>query len=84
MNPKVSVIVPTYNAEDCLMNAVNSIINQTIGFENIELILVDDNSNDGTKEILRELSETHENVISIFLDENTGSPSKPRNIGMEK
>lgn len=84
MNPKVSVIVPTFNAEDYLMNAVNSVINQTIGFENIELILVDDNSTDGTKEILRELSEEYNNIRVIFLDENSGSPSKPRNVGIKE
>ena len=55
MNPKISVIVPTYNAESYLMNAVNSVINQSFGFENIELILIDDNSNDGTRDILNAL-----------------------------
>ena len=84
MNPKISVIVPTYNAEDYLINAVNSVINQTFGFENIELILVDDNSNDGTKDIIKELSEMYENINVIFLEENSGSPSKPRNIGIKK
>ena len=84
MNPKVSVIVPTFNAEDYLMNAVNSVINQTIGFENIELVLVDDNSTDGTKEILKELSQEYDNIKIIFLDENSGSPSKPRNVGIKE
>ncbi len=83
MNPKISVIVPTYNAEDYLMNAVNSVIAQTFGFENIELILVDDNSTDNTKEILKELSDKYENINAIFLEENSGSPSKPRNIGIK-
>ena len=49
MDYKISVIIPTYNAEKYLMDAVDSVINQTIGFENIELLLIDDNSNDGTK-----------------------------------
>ena len=84
MNPKISVIVPTYNAEDYLMNAVNSVINQTFGFENIELILVDDNSSDSTKEILNELSSNYENIKAIFLDNNSGSPSKPRNVGIKE
>ncbi len=83
MNPKISVIIPTYNAEKYLMNAVNSVMKQDFGFENIELILIDDNSNDGTKDILNDLSQKHENIKAIFLDENSGSPSKPRNIGMD-
>lgn len=80
---KLSIIIPTFNAEDYLLDAVESVKNQTIGFENIELILVDDNSTDNTKAILEELSSDFENVKSIFLEENSGSPSKPRNIGIE-
>ena len=66
MNPKISVIVPTYNAESYLMNAVNSVINQSFGFENIELILIDDNSNDGIRDILNDLSRKYENIKTIF------------------
>lgn len=80
---KLSIIIPTYNAEDYLLDAFKSVKNQTIGFENIELILVDDNSTDKTKNIMIDLSQKYENVKSIFLEENSGSPSKPRNIGIE-
>ena len=57
MTYKLTVIVPTYNAENYILEAVNSIKEQSLGFENIELILVDDNSSDNTKAILNELSE---------------------------
>ena len=46
---KISMIIPVYNAEKYLKRTINSIINQSIGFENIELILVDDNSQDNSK-----------------------------------
>ena len=46
MSYKISVIIPVYNAEKHLDNTIKSIINQSIGFENIELILVDDASKD--------------------------------------
>ena len=49
MTYKLTVIIPTYNAENYILEAVNSIKEQSLGFENIELILVDDNSNDKTK-----------------------------------
>ena len=80
---KLSIIIPTFNAENYLLDAIESVKNQTIGFENIELILVDDNSTDNTKSILEELSSNYRNVKSIFLEENSGSPSRPRNIGIE-
>jgi len=66
------------------MNAVESVIKQDFGFENIELILIDDNSNDGTCDILKYLSDKYCNIKAIFLKENSGSPSKPRNIGINE
>ena len=83
MDYKISVIIPTYNAENYLLEAVESVKNQTFGFENIELILVDDNSNDNTKSILKQLSEENENIKSIFLDGNSGTASRPRNEGIK-
>ena len=83
MEYKIGVIIPTYNAEDYLLEAVESVKKQTIGFEHIELILVDDNSNDSTKSILKDLSDENENIKSIFLDGNSGTASKPRNEGIK-
>ena len=83
MSYELTVIIPTYNAENYILEAVNSIKEQSIGFENIELILVDDNSKDNTKTILKELSENYENIKSIFLEDNSGTASQPRNVGVE-
>lgn len=80
---KISVIIPVYNAENTLKQAVNSVINQSIGFENIELILVDDNSNDNSRKIIQDYADKYDNVKAIFLKENSGSPSKPRNTGID-
>ena len=81
----VSVIIPTYNGGGVLKNAIDSIINQTIGFENIELIIVDDASTDAnTKELLLEYQSTYpDNIKCIFLEENSEHPGKPRNIGID-
>ena len=57
-NIKVSVIVPVYNTELYLERCLNSILNQT--FKYIELILVNDNSNDNSHKI-----------IETFINENT-------------
>ena len=48
--PKISVIMPTYNAEKYLQEAINSILEQT--FADFELLIVDDNSQDNTKKII--------------------------------
>ncbi|MDR1819282.1 MAG: glycosyltransferase family 2 protein [Methanobrevibacter sp.] len=80
---KVTVIIPTFNAEKYIERTVDSVINQTIDFENIELIIIDDNSTDNTKQILKNFQAQYENVKPIFLKENSGTPSKPRNIGIK-
>ena len=80
---KISVIMPIYNAEKYLDETIESIINQSIEFENIELILVDDVSTDSSRDIIKRYCEKYLNIKSIFLKDNTGSPSIPRNIGIE-
>ncbi|RST74407.1 glycosyltransferase family 2 protein [Siminovitchia acidinfaciens] len=81
-NYKVTVVMPVYNAELTVRKTIDSVINQTIGFENIEFIIVDDRSNDDSRTIILEYSETYPNVIPVFLKENTGSPAIPRNLGI--
>ncbi len=80
---KVSVIMPIFNDDKYLESTLNSVINQTIGFENIELILVDDGSTDKSRVILKEYSKNYSNIKTIFLDENSGSPGIPRNVAIK-
>ena len=82
-NYKISMIVPTYNVEDDLKRAIDSLLNQTIGFENIEVLLVDDFSTDNTRQIIRDYAKQYENIRYIFLESNSGSAGRPRNIGIE-
>ncbi|AJH77830.1 glycosyltransferase family 2 protein [Heyndrickxia coagulans] len=81
--PKVTVVTPVYNAEKNLEKTIKSVINQTIGFENIEYILVDDCSNDNSRKILLEFSEKYSNIVVVFLKKNTGTPAQPRNLGIK-
>lgn len=83
-NYKLSIIIPTFNLENNINTAFDSVKSQTIGFENIELIFVDDNSTDNTFEILTEYSNNYDNVNVFKTDENSGFAGKPRNIGLEK
>lgn len=83
MKYKISVILPIYNAENTLDAAIKSIINQTMGFENIELILIDDASNDNTKNIIESYCQMYDNIKSYFSETNHGSPSFGRNVGLD-
>ncbi len=80
---KISIIIPTFNIEYDIQRAINSLLNQTIGFENLEIILVDDNSTDKTQEIILEYSKKYENIKYLFLKQNSGSAGKPRNKAIE-
>lgn len=80
---KVTVITPVYNAELFLAKTIDSVINQTIQFDNIEYILVDDKSTDSSRDILWEYAKKHKNIIAVFLKDNSGTPATPRNLGIE-
>lgn len=73
--PKVSVIIPTYNREKYLPEAIDSVLNQT--FQDFELIIVDDGSTDNTKEILK----PYLSKIRYIYQKNKG-PSAARNTGI--
>ena len=71
MNYKISVIVATYNSGDFLNEFLDSIKSQSLGFEDIEVIFVDDASTDDyTLDLLNNFNESYPNVSVIFLDEN--------------
>ena len=80
---KVTLITPVYNAAPFLEKTIDSVISQSIGFENIEYILVDDKSTDSSREILWAYANKYKNIKVVFLQENTGSPATPRNLGIE-
>lgn len=80
---KISIIMPTYNSGNYLINTIDSIINQSIGFNNIELIIIDDKSTDKTREIIESYSKKYGNIVAKFLDKNLGHPGHVRNKGIE-
>lgn len=80
---KFSVIIPIYNVEDYLEEAIESIINQSIGFEeNIQLILVNDGSIDNSEDICLKYKEMYPNNIKYIKQKNSGV-SKARNNGLK-
>ena len=81
---KISVVVPTFNTGDFLVETFESFMCQTIGFENIEVIFVDDaSSDDYTLDLLEELDSCYSNVSSVFFDVNSGFPGTGRNVGLD-
>lgn len=80
---KISIIVPVFNVGNLLYDAFESIKNQTIGFENLEVLFIDDCSTDNSREIISNFANMHDNVKSFFLNENSGYAGRPRNVGLE-
>ena len=75
---KVSVIIPTYNCLSYLPKAIGSVLKQT--YHDVELIIIDDNSNDGTSTYLASIDD--ERIITIPTL-GVGAP-QARNLGIEK
>ncbi len=76
---KISVVVPVYNIEVYLPRAIESILNQT--YQNLEVILVDDGSTDGSSEICEQYAK-QDSRIKVLHKKNGGAGSA-RNRGME-
>lgn len=66
----VSVVVVTYNSEDTIFETIESIANQS--YENIEIVVSDDCSQDRTIEIVRDYANNKTNIQIITSDHNTG------------
>lgn len=79
---RLSIVIPIYNNGKYLKDTFNSIIHQTLNFESIEVILIDDCSTDDSASIIREYSDKYPNFKSFFLDKNSNYAGKPRNIGL--
>lgn len=80
MSGLVSIITPTYNSAKYIAETIQSVQNQT--YNNWEMILVDDGSNDQTVSIIQNLQRTDERIKLFIQPENAG-PAKARNKGIE-
>lgn len=76
--PKISIIIPAYNAEKTLRRCIDSVLTQS--YKNFEVIIVNDGSKDSTGNICDEYSNT-DNRISVIHQENKGV-STARNVGI--
>ncbi len=78
--PDLSFVIPAYNAQDYLSDAILSCLNQT--HKNIEVIVVDDGSTDSTRRLIQHFAEKDPRCHAIFCPENRGR-GNARNEGNE-
>lgn len=77
----VSIIMPVFNTKEFLFESISSVLKQT--YQNFELILINDNSTDGSLEICKKFALLDSRIILLNNFENIG-PSKTRNKGIRK
>lgn len=77
----VSVIVPVYNRENHVANALKSILKQT--YSNLEIIVINDGSTDGTLSVIEKFERNNHGVINI-IDQNNSGQAVARNKGIKK
>lgn len=77
--PLISVIVPVYNSAKYLEQCVDSIINQT--YENLEIILVDDGSTDGSSDLCDSIKKRDKRITVIH--KTNGGAASARNAGLK-
>ncbi|EQB38124.1 hypothetical protein M948_05995 [Virgibacillus sp. CM-4] len=82
---KLSVIIPTYNNGNHLLNKCFNSLKRSSIFKDMELVIVDDGSTDNyTTTVINHLARKYENVKTYFYHDNgSGSASRPRNKGLE-
>ncbi len=81
LNNKISIITPMYNSESFVGDTISSVIDQD--YKDWELLIIDDCSKDRSAEIVKEFCLKDERVKYFKTDYASGSPTAPRNMGIE-
>lgn len=80
---KISVIIPCFNAADKIGRCLASLRKIELDSEDYEVLFIDDCSTDGTFELIQAACKKEHNWRALRLEQNSGSPSRPRNRGIE-
>lgn len=83
MDYKISVIVPIHNVAAYIGEALDSLLSQTIGYKNLQVIMVDDGSTDESAKIMQKYEKEYDNFMAIYLPEKSGAAGRPRNEGLK-
>lgn len=79
-SPRVSVIIPAFNAELLISRTIQSVVDQSVS--DWELIVVDDCSTDNTRAVVQAWCDKDSRIKLLALEENFGAPAGPRNKGL--
>ncbi|WP_446219597.1 glycosyltransferase family 2 protein [Micromonospora sp. IBHARD004] len=82
--PDVSVIVAVYNTMPYLTTCLTSLVEQTIGRDQLEIVAVDDGSTDGSGAELDRFAERYPGVFTVVHQANSGGPAAPCNRALER
>lgn len=83
MSPRVTVIVPVYNAVDFVEESLRSVLQQTMAGSEVQLIVVDDGSTDGSDLVLERIKAEHPSM-ELISQQNSGSPGGARNPALDR
>ncbi|GAI47626.1 unnamed protein product, partial [marine sediment metagenome] len=78
----ISVVIPTVNREKILRRVIEGLIKQTYPAGRLEVIIVDDNSTDGTQDTMKELRQIHNNIRYIKQLPGKKGPAAANNLGI--
>src|SRR5688572_22363253 len=78
---KISVVICSYNREDYIIQAIESLYFQTLPKEQFEVLVVDNNSIDNTQELVTSYRQDHDDLQLVYLTENHQGASFARNTG---
>jgi glycosyltransferase involved in cell wall biosynthesis len=81
VKPRVSFVIPAYNADAFLRETLDSALDQSI--KQFEVIVVNDGSTDGTKELIEFYAKKDSRILPVHLETNSGR-SEARNVGNAK
>lgn len=79
--PKISVIICSYNRQDYIIQAIDSLYDQSVPRSDFEVIVVDNNSKDNTTAVVREYIDAHPDLNIQFMNEPEQGASWARNTG---
>lgn len=77
----MSIIIPVYNAEKYIADTLHSVLIQS--YSHFEVIVVDNGSTDSSLDIINGYRAGDPRIRLVQLEENSGGPAKPRNVGMD-